>query len=142
MRAAMRCAATRFPIGGLVLCSLLIATEATSAGVKSSACPVNAIAIAPGAAIQAVIDVAEDGAAFCLKNGIHRTQAIRPRPKQRFHGEGRTVLNGSRLLTGFDREGDYWLASTQLQLRPRHGECLPSAPLCNQPEALFIDDRP
>ena len=25
---------------------------------------------------------------------------------------------------------------------PKHGECLPSAPACNQPEALFLDDRP
>ena len=61
---------------------------------------------------------------------------------QRFYGEGQTVLNGSRLLTGFRREGRYWVANSQLQRVPKHGECLPSAPACNQPEALFIDDRP
>ena len=142
MRAAIRDLAPSFSVGGLVLLSLLIAPAATSAGVGSSACPANAIAIAPGATIQAAVDLAGDGAAFCLENGVHRTQAVRPRSKQRFYGEGQTVLNGSQLLSGFRREGDYWLANSQLQVRPRHGECLPSAPFCNQPEALFIDDRP
>ena len=51
-------------------------------------------------------------------------------------------MNGSRLLAGFRREEGYWVANSQLQRRPKHGECLPSAPACNQPEALFIDDRP
>jgi hypothetical protein len=92
-------------VGALVLCSLfLIAGEAANSGVSSSSCPPNAIAIEPGALIQATVDLAGDGAAFCLKNGIHRAQAVRPRPKQRFYGEGQTVLNGSRLLTGFRRE--------------------------------------
>jgi parallel beta-helix repeat protein len=134
--------ARRMLVGALVLCSLLIAGEAANSGVSSSSCPPNAIAIEPGALIQATVDLAGDGAAFCLKNGIHRAQAVRPRPKQRFYGEGQTVLNGSRLLTGFRREEGYWAVNSQLQRRPKHGECLPSAPICNQPEALFIDDRP
>jgi hypothetical protein len=129
-------------IGALVLCSLLIAAEAAKSGVNGSSCPLNAIVIEPGALIQATADLAGDGAAFCLKNGIHRAQAVRPRPKQRFYGEGQTVLNGSRLLTGFRREEDYWAVSSQLRRSPKHGECLPSAPICDQPEALFIDDRP
>jgi hypothetical protein len=128
--------------GAVVLCSLLIAAGAANSGVNGSSCPINAIAIEPGALTQATVDLAGDGAAFCLKNGIHRAQAVRPRPKQRFYGEGQTVLNGSRLLTGFRREEGYWAVSSQLQRRPKHGECLPSAPTCNQPEALFIDDRP
>jgi hypothetical protein len=129
-------------IGALVLCSLLIAAEAANSGVNGSSCPLNAIAIEPGALIQATVDLAGDGAALCLKNGIHRAQAVRPRPKQRFYGEGQTILNGSRLLTGFRREESYWVASSQLRRSPKHGECLPSAPICNQPEALFLDDRP
>jgi hypothetical protein len=126
----------------LLLCSLLIVTEAANSGVHGSSCPHEAIGIKPGAAIQAAVDFAGDGAVFCLKNGIHRAQAVRPRPKQRFYGEGQTVLNGSRLLTGFRREEGYWAVRSQLQRGPKHGECLPSAPTCNQPEALFIDDRP
>jgi hypothetical protein len=129
-------------IPAVVLCSLLIAAKTANSGVNSSSCPLNAIAIEPGALTQATVDLAGDGAAFCLRNGIHRAHPVRPRPRQRFYGEGQTVMNGSRLLTGFRREEDYWVVSSQLQRRPKHGECLPSAPLCNEPEALFIDDRP
>jgi len=132
----------RMLIGTLVLCSLLIVAQAAIFDVNSSSCPHDAIAVEPGASIQAAVDFAGDGAVFCLKSGVHRAQAVRPRPKQRFYGEGQTVLNGSRLLTGFRREEGYWAVSSQLQRRPKHGECLPSAPICNQPEALFIDDRP
>ena len=92
--------------------------------------------------IQAAVDFAGDGAVFCLKNGIHRAQAVRPRPGQRFYGEGQTVLNGSRLLTGFRREEALLGGEQPTPARPKHGECLPSAPVCDQPEALFIDDRP
>ncbi len=134
--------APRALIGALVFCSLLIAAEAANSSVNGSSCPLNAIAIEPGALIQAKVDLAGDGAEFCLKNGIHRAQAIRPRPKQHFYGEGQTVLNGSRLLTGFRRDEGHWAVSSQLRRRPKHGECLPSAPICNQPEALFIDDKP
>lgn len=135
-------AARGLSIGALALCRLLAAAEAANAGVGGSFCPFNAIAIEPGASIQATVDLAGDGTAFCLKNGIHRAQAVRPRPRQRFYGEGGTVLNGSRLLNGFRREGGYWAVTSPLQRGPKHGECLPSAPTCDRPEALFIDDRP
>jgi Right handed beta helix region len=128
--------------GAVVVCGLLLAAGSANAGVKSSPCPRNAILIEPGALTQATVDLAGDGAAFCLKNGIHRAVPVRPRPGQRFYGEGQTVLNGSRLLTGFRREEGSWVVSTHLQRRLKHGECMPSAPLCNEPYALFIDDRP
>ena len=83
-------------IGTLVVCGLLVVAEAAISDVNGSSCPRDAIAVVPGASIQAAVDFAGDGAAFCLRNGIHRAQAIRPRPKQRFYGEGSTILNGSR----------------------------------------------
>lgn len=112
------------------------------AGIGSYACPREALAIEPGAPIQVAVDAAGDGAVFCLKNGVHRAQAIRPRSGQRFVGEGRTILNGSRLLAGFRRDGRYWVVDSRLFARPAHGECLPAFPMCNRPEALFVDDRP
>ncbi len=111
-------------------------------GVQSASCPGDAIAIEPGASIEAAVAAAADGAVFCLKNGIHRAQAVRPRPRQHFNGEDATILNGSRLLTAFQREDRYWVASSQPQGAPKYGECLPSAPACDRPDALFIDDRP
>jgi hypothetical protein len=120
---------------------LLAATSARS-GVLDEPCPAATIAIEPGASIQAAVDRAGDGAAFCLKNGTHRIQAIRPRPNQRFYGEGRTILNGSRLLTEFGRENNYWVARDQRQLGQRRGKCAKEAPACNLPEDLLIDDVP
>jgi hypothetical protein len=114
----------------------------TTVGIQSASCPSGAIAVEPGASIQAAIDSAGEGAVFCLKNGIHRVQAVHPRAGQHFYGEGATILNGSRLLTDFKREDRYWVARSQPLSAPRHGECLPSAPACNRPDELFIDDRP
>lgn len=127
-------------LGALALCSLPAASGIANA--QAPSCPSGAIAIKPGALIQAAVDLAGAGAAFCLRNGVHRAQAIRPWPKQRFYGEGATILNGSRLLADFRREGGYWVASAEVRPRPKHGECRPSAPTCDQPDMLFIDDKP
>jgi parallel beta-helix repeat protein len=133
--------APRFAVWMTALLCLLAATSAES-GVLDDRCPASTIPIKPGESIQTAADQAGDGAAFCLKNGTHRIQAIRPRPYQRFYGEGRTILNGSRLLTLFSRETNYWVASDQPQQGQRRGECAKEAPACNLPEGLFIDDIP
>ena len=125
----------------MALLCLLAATSAQP-GVLDDPCPSATIAIEPGASIQAAVDRAGDGAAFCLKNGTHRIQAVRPRPNQRFYGEGRTILNGSRLLRQFGRDNNYWVARDQRQRGQRRGECAKEAPACNLPEGLFIDDVP
>ena len=96
----------------------------------------------PGSSIQAAVDQAGPNAAFCLKNGVHRMQVVRPLDGQSFYGEGGTILNGSRLLTEFTREGSYWVANGQTQHGQKHGECLKTAPACDLPEAVFIDDKP
>ena len=124
------------------LCSVLIATTTAFVEVNGSSCPRDAIAIEPGSSIQAAVDFAGEGAVFCLKKGVHRAEAVRPRASQIFQGESGAVLNGSRLLDGFRHEKNYWVANSQLQRVPRHGECRPSAPACDQPEAVFIDDKP
>jgi pectate lyase len=125
--------------GALTPCSPAVANQP---GVMDRPCPPGAVSLPSGTSIQAAVDGAREGTAFCLKNGIHRIQAIRPKQGQRFYGEGRTVLNGSRLLTGFRREGQYWVAAGQNQHGQRHGDCAKATPYCNMPEALFIDDRP
>lgn len=125
-----------------VLCVLLVSGRTAMAQTSDTPCPANTIAVEPGSSIQAAVDLAGDGAGFCLKNGIHRMQAVRPRPNQRFYGEGHTVLDGSRLLTDFRSEGRYWTAESPFGQRSRHGECQASAPACNLPDMLFMDDRP
>ena len=96
--------ATRISVCWPVLSTLLIlgspaTAAAATAGVTDAPCPLGAIAVEPGASIQAAVDSAGDGAVFCLKNGMHRAQVVRPRTGQSFYGEGRSVLNGSKLLT-------------------------------------------
>jgi parallel beta-helix repeat protein len=112
------------------------------AGVTAAPCPPGAIAIEPGASIQAAVDHGGDGAVFCLKNGTHRVQVVRPRSGQKFYGEEQTILNGSKLLTSFVREGRYWVATNQSQHGLKHGECTRAEPACDLPEGVFIDDRP
>lgn len=139
MRSLGRWLANRLPMLSI---AWLAASTAAIGGVIDAPCPPRSIAVAAGQAIQTAVDSARDGAAFCLKNGIHRMQVIRPKPGQSFHGEGQTVLNGSRLLDHFSREGTYWVASGQTQRGRKHGECSRDAPACDLPEAVFIDDHP
>jgi parallel beta-helix repeat protein len=112
------------------------------AGIADAACPAGAIAVGPDDSIQGAVDRAAEGSAFCLKDGIHRTQAIRPRNGQSFYGEGHAVLNGSRLLASFAREGRFWVANEQDRPWPKQGVCAVVRPACNTPEGVFIDDRP
>jgi hypothetical protein len=143
MTACTRTATTRTKwIGALGLCSLLVAAAAAPATVDRSSCPLDVTAVKPGESIQAAVDHAGEGAAFCLKNGVHRAQVVRPKARQVFYGEGSTVLNGSQQLNGFKHEDHYWVANSQLQHFPKHGECLPSAPACDRPDEVFIDDKP
>ena len=108
----------------VALSALLILVSSASdaaavAGVTDVPCPPDAIAVEPGASIQAAVDSAGNGAVFCLKNGMHRAQAVRPRSRQRFYGEGRSVLNGSRLLTDFNREGRLLGGERPIAARPQ-----------------------
>src|ERR1044071_9707586 len=120
-----------------VLALFVVATPAL-AGVIDEPCPPGAIALTPGVSIQAAADRVGAGAAFCVKNGVHRMQVVRPKQGQSFHGEGHTVLNGSRLLTTFSREGRYWVASGQEPRGGRHGECTKDVPACGLPDGFFI----
>jgi hypothetical protein len=127
---------------GLIASIWLVSSQPALSGPVEAPCPADAIPILPGQPIQAAVDRAEVGAAFCLKNGTHRSQAVRPRNYQRFYGEGRTILNGSRILNDFSREGTYWIAGGQNQQGRRVGSCVRSMPACNLPEAVFVDDVP
>jgi hypothetical protein len=69
-------------IGISVLCGLVIACDAAMARVSDSSCPSDAIAVEPGASMQAAVDRGGDGTVFCVKSGVYRAQAVRPRGKQ------------------------------------------------------------
>jgi len=119
-----------------------VVATASAQGVTDEPCPLGAIAVEPGASVQAAVDRAGEGAVFCLQAGIHRMQVIRPKRSQSFHGERHTVLNGSRLLTTFSHEGRFWVASGQDQHGRKNGYCGEENPACSLPESFFIDDKP
>lgn len=128
----------------LAAAGVLAASMATARGEPrlENLCPPGAVPVPSGASIQAAVDRSAEGTAFCLETGVHRLQVVRPKARQSFYGENQTVLNGSRLLTVFRREGTLWIASGQRQLGRRRGECAKGSPGCNLPEGLFMDDRP
>jgi hypothetical protein len=130
---------------GAMLLAGLAAPAALAAGPRSdAACPEGAISIPVGMSLQSAINAAPPGASFCIRAGEHRLQAAIPKDGQGFRGEAGALLNGSRLVTEFSREGRYWVAQGQAQ----RGEqrplviCLPGRERCSYPEAFFIDNAP
>ena len=105
------------------------------------ACPSKAIEVLPGQSIQSAADKAGDGAAICLKTGIHRLQKVSPLPRQSFYGEPGAVLNGAKLLTAFKKEGQFWTADVGRMSEARHGQCKPDNDTCNFSNRLFIDNE-
>lgn len=101
-----------------------------------------AVMIAVGADIQATIEQHPPGSVFIIGEGVHRVQRISPRDGDVFIGAPGAILNGSRLLTGFEAQGDYWLLRGQTDDRWTTGECLPDFPRCNHAYDLFLDDQP
>ena len=103
--------------------------------------------IYPGEDIQARVAAAPRGATFTLKAGVHRLHSIIPRSGDTFVGEPGTVLSGARLLTTAVRSGSYWVVADMTNENPRGttgaaNPCRASAPRCDYPEDLFIDDAP
>jgi len=69
-------------------------------------------------------------------------QSVQPKKGQQFYGEGKTILNGSRILTKFTRSGSHWVTSEQKLANKRSGECGRKFPTCNFVEVVFINDKP
>lgn len=130
------------PTAILAMVSIVMASRLAVAGIAERSCPPQAIPVTPGAPVQAIVDRAGPGAMLCLRNGVYRGQTIRPAPGQSFIGEGRAILNGTVMLTGFRREPPYWVADWPGPSGKRYGPCARNAPACNLPEGLFVDDRP
>lgn len=129
-------------IHAVLSAALLVGLPAAAAAARI--CPQGSIRLMPGDDLAAAVRNAEPDARFCILKGEHRLQSIVPRRGQSFVGEPGTVLNGSRLLKDFSRDGDLWVVGGQTQQgeRLQTEECLPDRPRCSYPESVFIDDRP
>lgn len=108
------------------------------------------VAVAPGVdSLKSAVAAAPAGSTFCIKSGVHRfSGAVVARANDKFIGETGAILNGSKLLTSFVREGTRWVATGQTQQEP-HGPavvgayavCFPDSPGCILPERVFRDGK-
>ena len=119
-------------------------STSTSTGVSTVGCPAGATVAALGSNIQSVVNAAGNGATICIAAGEHRLQQIQPRNSQKIYGATGAILNGSRLLTSFTREGSLFVASGQTQQGERIAadECADGVTRCGYPEAFFINNQP
>lgn len=98
----------------------------------------------PGDDIQAIVNNNPAGTTYMFKPGTYRMQIISPKDDDIFDGGNNAVLNGSRLLTEWIKEGEIWYVTGQYQegLRIGEGREMPGHPRASFPEDVFIDDVP
>lgn len=103
--------------------------------------PADAVELEPGDDIDAVISRHPAGTIFLLKAGVYRLQSIHLREGDVLVGEYGAELNGSRLVTEVQREGEYWVLPGQTQEGDPFDKCFPEFPACKYPEQVFLDDQ-
>src|SRR5262249_54212047 len=67
-----------------------------------------------------------------------------PKESDAFVGDDGAILNGSNVLTEFDRAGSLYVARNQ-PIDPNtqvHGECRRGYPRCDHPQDLYFDGKP
>jgi len=84
--AMARAFAARIAVRLMLFWTLPGAAAPATQGVTNEPCPPGAVVVEPKASIQAAVDRADEGAAFCLKNGVH----------QRFHATSPKYVRCSR----------------------------------------------
>ena len=105
-------------------------------------CPPAAIPIEVGQSIDSAAQAAPEGAAFCIRAGIHRSQSIHPKTGQAFIGEPGAILNGSIKLGDFLHNGRFWHAGGITPRGQTAGDCLKTKSACNRSDGVYVDGVP
>lgn len=105
----------------------------------------NCIKVTPRDDVAKILSDAAENASVCLGDGIYRVVTPwRPKKGQKISGSRQAVLSGSTPLTGWVREGNFWVVKGVLP--PAYagvGECEDTASNpCRLRENLFDGDRP
>lgn len=131
-------------VAGLFLLIQSLLSETTPYGVRDDYVPDHDVLVEVGDLSQSLIDRHPEGTRFALAAGIHRLdEKLRPRTGQQFLGFPGAVLNGSKVLDQFHRDGAVWIAEGQTQrVGEEHGECEETAPACGLAEDVFVDGEP
>lgn len=122
--------------------SSLSPPDVSAAGPTQAPCPVEAIRIAPDRSIQAAVDRAGVGSAFCIGAGRHRAETVAPKDGQRFFGEPGAVMDGAVEVTEFRPDRAAWIGAEHLFAVTPIGGCRPEFPACLLPEAAWLDGQP
>ncbi|MBD3393775.1 MAG: hypothetical protein GF418_16710 [Chitinivibrionales bacterium] len=93
-----------------------------------------------GASFKDSVDAYPGGTVFVVRAGEHRMQEVAPKSDNVFVGEQGAIMNGSRLLTNWDKSGDVWVHGGQTQEGEQRGRCVDGLPRCDRPEDLYVDD--
>lgn len=129
----------------LVICLTLFAGHAHAAGaVRQARLPPESVTLTPGDDIQAAVDANPNGTTFHLNAGVYRIQSVIPKQGDAFVGDDGAILNGAKILTGFDRDGSLYVARNQ-PIDPNtqvQGECRKGYPRCGNPQDLYFDGEP
>lgn len=102
----------------------------------------------PGDSVQAALDAAAEGATIRFAAGVYPLSTdLRPKARQRLVGPtaGYATFTGARMVTGWAREGAFWVASAPLPgaYSDDVGQCEvisgPNANGCRIREDVFVD---
>lgn len=104
------------------------------------------VRLRPGMDIPAAIRAAPANTTFVFEAGLYNI-SINVRSGDTYRAEPGVVLSGARLLTGWQKEGDYWFAGDQIQagrvVNPSgYAVCKNGFARCNYPELLFWNSQP
>ena len=100
----------------------------------------NSITVTPSDDLQALVDNNAGNTIFQLQSGTYRLVTVKPKTNNQFIGVGNVILNGSRLLTNWYKEGNLWVHDGQDQNGQQHGVCEDDYPNCQKPEDLYLND--
>lgn len=107
--------------------------------------PEGDVTLAPGDLTQSVIDEHPDGTRFVIEAGVHRlSEPLTPKADNAFLGEPGAVISGSKVLSGWRRDGATWVIDGQTQRLPKTQAegwtiCSEDSPFCDFGEDVFLD---
>lgn len=107
--------------------------------------PCSGVSLSPEDNLQARLDASPQGATFCLEAGTYRlTRPLAPKAAQKLIGAPGAVLNGSRVVSGFQFTGSAYGASGFLPSSPSTGPgtCREGVQGCTYTQDVFLDGRP
>jgi hypothetical protein len=118
-------------------------TTASTTPAASYSC--SGVSVSPGANIQALLDAHSEGATFCFAPGTYRLSSqLRPRRAQKLIGAPGAVLNGSKVVSGFQFTGSAYVATGFLPSSPSTGPgtCWQGVQGCTYAQDVFLDGTP